>query len=297
MRRLSFFLGLVSVLALAQEPSRLPRPSRRLPNPTLPKPTPPARSAFELALRPEWPVYLKALHYYRKDYPGVYPAPELVRWDHLPMKPLGQQVETVTKYWRALEIRPTSPDVQSDQLTLSRNANQALYELLREARKANPQASTQGSTRLFVDKVPADLRTALTPLDPSFQNTPFGKSLAPALGGGEIVSFSIDEGARRVVLETRGAAAARPSAAGGPESIVLVLPDTKASGEALLRTVAADGTPLGAGVKYRPSEFKGRLLNPRDTSNPYPLGALPKPSETWTDESGSTHFGGDGCKH
>jgi hypothetical protein len=269
----------------------------------LPKPTAKPRSVFELVLRPEWPTYMQALHHYVKLYPGSFTPPEFVRFDKLPLDELSAQVLLYAPRWTRLRdanAGSTPTALAEAQLVTSRDANQALLGLLQARRASDPAATLPGSTRLILDRIPEEQRLGLTPLDEVFKSSELGKKLFAQIearfGPFHPAAFLVDEKQRRLLLETdpgRG-----PSAPDGGPALIQFLFQTSPDGrQTQVSTLLGTNETIGNAVGYRNSEFKGGLLNPKDTLSRFPLGPFPTSSNRWMDEGKTTHFSGDGHNH
>jgi hypothetical protein len=303
-------LGLLMVSVQAQQPSLRPRrppiayPTSSapiLPTNALPKPTGKPRSVFELVLRPEWPSYMQALHHFQKLYPGSFTPPELIRFDKLPLPELSEQVARYTPRWtrlRGANPGSTPGELAEAQLTVSREANQALLGLLQARRSSDPSAALPGSTRLIIDRIPEEQRMGLTPIDEVFKTTELGKQIFSQIearfGPFHPSAFVVDEKGRRIFLETDpGRGPTAPD--GGSGTIQLQFLPSADGKQTQIKTLFGNEA-IGTDVRYRNSEFKGNLLNPKDTLSRLPLGPFPASSQRWMNE-GTTHFSGDGHNH
>lgn len=257
--------------------------------------TPPSkdRVANSPLNHPQWKNYVHSLLAYQKLFPGIYTPIDLIRWDKIPEDWLFSQIRKHGLLWERLKSKTLSMnDRRTEQTVLSRNANEELYRKILELEKSQKGFFWMGSTRFVLDSLDESERVSLTPLDPVFQKSDLGSQIYSRIklkeNAATLSGFLIDKKSQRMIFE---------SADSGYYKVEFHEAPTPQ--ELLIRTYFGKNERLGSDIKIRKENFRGYLFN-TSSNEPLPMGPLPLKKNQWVDESGRTHYSGDGhqgCKH
>jgi hypothetical protein len=215
----------------------------------------------------------------------VFPAPEWIRFDLIQPNRLRTHVRESVDAWRAIPSNRGDSLFRQEQLRVSRQTYEKLEALLTE----HKTLSVRGGTRSCLQAIPEYARYALTPLDPLFLASELGQKIKQDLDKvGAVEVFKLDTESRRLQFLN----------ADGREIYRIQVSDVS-SNEAQKRIIGQSfvrGSRAELNALIRPSLLNGSFWNPRQMDR-NPLGVYVSPQERWVDESGVTHFHGDGHDH
>jgi hypothetical protein len=106
----------------------------------------------------------------------------------------------------------------------------------------------------------------------------------------------IDKQSQRLILETYEETSSRSPASVKSDYFKVEFKEAPTSQELVIRPYYGKDQRLGGDIKLRNENFRGYLLNASSVEK-LPFGPLPLKTNQWVDESGHTHFHGDGHKH
>lgn len=250
-------------------------------------------AAWQLA---EWPAFVEAVTVYQKKHPTHYRSLETTRLDLLPPAELAPLVQHYGKLWlgRDKNLRYRR-DIDKASDKVSRDANEALDQLLRKMQKAQPRLNLNGGQLDWLKSIPTDQRVALTPLDDLFKkSSEAGKKIASDLSlakaPANLDAYRYDAEGGKLVLQNSQ----------DPQlnvNYTLKLDQAFAQGVLRLRGLfGVSPDPVGTDLSINADYLSGKFFNAK-SSDPQPFGTYPQGKNLWVDEKGATHFGGDGHKH
>lgn len=234
-------------------------------------------------------AYLESLLWFQNKNPGVYTPPEFIRFDLIEYRLLWAEINRGSKPWIDLKNKKLGTDkTLQEQRRISVENNERLWKILQSATKS--QKPLYGSTQFYIDLVPLSHRIALTPFDSLFKQSDLGRKIFSDLKESP-ESFLIQTEKKKIIFTSNTKSY---------EVSILSKPDSK---DLIFKTKQANNqSPIGSDLKMNKNYLRGSLFGSEkwnDLSS-FPFGTLPKQKETWLDESGKTHFGGDGhagCSH
>lgn len=244
-----------------------------------------------------WKLYVEAIYYYQAKYPRVYRPLEWIRLDRLPETEFLAQVEKFGGAWDSLEKSRASRERETTQLQVSQSANRSLETLWRSL--PSPPDRSLGTFKALLAAIPPGRRLALTPLDPAFLSSALGQKIKKELAQKTELSplaITLDEKSRNLNFEGLPPAwLDRPVA---PRTFYRLSWEEGAEpGSYRFQShFSSEAARAGPDLQAQKTLFRGTLFNEKDTSR-FPFGKIPQGSDLWVDETGSSHFAGDGHNH
>ncbi len=249
-------------------------------------------SLEEFVNSPHMGAYVQSLRYYQQKHPLAFPPLELLRIDLISENDFVKQAQKYAQDWKNQQSKRATPQRDQDMLNLSREANESLESLFR---KANIGSSAKlGSLKMLIDKLGESTRVALTPLDPMFKTSEVGNKIykeLSKLSGVELQGVFYDM--KKYELRFDG------KKDGRAQTILFVRAIQDSNNPSIVKVRTYIKTPteaLGPDLTFRSDYFSGTFLNTKDKSD-LPFGKFPTASKRWMDESGNSHFEGDGHNH
>lgn len=255
-------------------------------------------SLQDLLVSPSWKTYLQALVPCQRSYENVYFPLEWVRVDLLDLKVFRSHVREAVVKWESLGQKYRSRELLEKQRSVSCDINRALKGLV-DKRAKEKKISLLGTSAEVLRSIPGELRLALTPVDALFLNThEVGKKIAADLKTMpqmNLESVTVDSKNKIFIFEGKPAAWLHLKI---PSKKYYKLESLRSdNGVWSFRGRGIDkGTLVGADVKIREDRLIGGIFNQKNMER-YPLGYYPRDQNLWVDESGFSHFHGDGHQH
>jgi hypothetical protein len=238
---------------------------------------------------PSWPEYVAILGYYNQQIPQVYTPPEWIAFDKLETAAFKKHSQEAIRAWKAVPSHQGEKVFREARLRVARDTYEALESLLKAAKIQTLRRGAKGC----LHSTPESSRVAVTPVDALFLGTELG----------QIIKQDLDRLPPTEFFELSSAGtSSRPS---------LVFRDTADKEIYRVRVSRAPGTDEQMRLRgesrlpgfesklnklIRPSLFSGSFWTPEKLDR-NPLGIYVRQSERWVDESGVTHFQGDGHDH
>ncbi|MEO5668697.1 MAG: hypothetical protein ABIR96_11615 [Bdellovibrionota bacterium] len=249
----------------------------------------------------EWKSFVIALAPCRKDQPKAFFPLELMRLDEVSADALTKMVRQHATQWvRKSEEFGSGPERQRSQLKLSCDANRALQEFFVNAQKSADH-SLKGSTISLLRSLPENQRNALSLLDGVFfTSSDVGKKVLSDLKKHpelNLQAFSYDEG--KGVVSFEGSPGAWGNLNISPRPYYeLKFKNYQSDSTWKFRGIfTGDPTPVSADIVQNKENYRGSVFNPGSNSPNLPFGAFPSGKQMFKDETGLSHYQGDGHNH
>ena len=257
-----------------------------------------ARALDNLVKTPEWAPFTDCLSFYQKRYPKVYVPVEFLRLDRLPAHAIEKMVADYGTRWKAFNASRMSSGSEEARLKLSREANSELDGLRRTAERAG-RRNFIGSSRAVVSNMPPSSRIGLTFFDALFESSEVGKKIAADLRTKSefgFMAYTVNRERKQIIFE--GLPAAWVNTPMEPRPFYVLELGEQSGGDILkLRGVFKGSVePASPDLRVRRTNLRGTLFNDQDSSQ-LPLGRMPAAKDVTIDESGHSHFSGDGHNH
>jgi hypothetical protein len=241
----------------------------------------------------EWSQFVKLLGVYQTRSPGAFVPIEWVPVSALDETELKNLVGTFVK--KSLQI---SKEKQEDLELLSLQANEQFRQLVAKA-KALPTAEN-----ILLANLDPQFRKSLTPLDEVFKGSELGRKIAKDLAKYpeyEVSKVTADTKQKKLVYWARKRSEYNNDFFNVPAQpfYILEVHDSanSAQGELILKGRFVDSAKgLTEDLKFSKTFLKGSFFGSASGQDSI-LGPLPKTNRVFVDESGVSHFAGDGHKH
>jgi len=248
---------------------------------------------------PHWNNFVQLVFHCHQSYPALYTPIEWIRLDLLPENELSQLMTTHSDIYSQLKKQKFSPQSAEE---IKKKSCAAAEELKKLIKKTETQLKTNllGSHKMILETLPEKLRLAITPLDQIFlTSSEMGKKISTdfsqkSLPPSQTIQVDIDT--RIITFKSEQPAYRENEALPVAEFYRIKLHDQSES-KILIRAFMTTPTNiLGKDLLISRDQLSGFLFEATKQSD-FPLGVFPSSKQTWVDESGNSHFQGDGHNH
>jgi len=260
----------------------------------------PKKNLTALLETPEWKSFVVSLAPCRKERAKDFFPLELMRLDEVSIDDLVKIVRTHGGIWmRRSEEFASGLERQILQLKLSCAANTALQEFFVNA-QSEAKKSLKGSTVALLKSLPEGQRSALSLLDAVFfASSDVGKKVLADLKTHpelNLQAFSYDEKQGIVTFEGTPGAWANLNLPPRPYYELKFQNQAGDKNWKFRGTFLGDPTPISADIVQSKENYRGSVFNP--ASNTFlPFGEVPSTKQIFKDETGLSHYAGDGHNH